>query len=128
MAAPPGPGQIYIRPPPPFMSRAAQRLFWALQGPLSSSIFVMSEDLNPDGTREPYFRQTLAGTSWHPISQESMTQEPVASLTVMEQNLGDWQDEWWTINQEGFDEDVQPAQVMSHHLDHSWSQRHRGTT
>ncbi|KAI1123312.1 hypothetical protein F5Y10DRAFT_55956 [Nemania abortiva] len=108
MAMPFPPVQINIPPPMPWISMPARRLFWTLNGPLSTSIFVMAEDRNPDGPREPYFRQTPAGTSWHPISQEPITEEPIASLTVTEQHLDEWQDEWWTLNQEGFDEDVQP--------------------
>jgi hypothetical protein len=69
----------------------------------------MAADLNPDAPREAYFRQTVAGTTWHPISQEAVTERPVASLTVGEEHLADWQDEWWTLNMEGFDDAVQPA-------------------
>ena len=93
------------------LSEPGKRLFWTLQGrPLSTAISVMPADLNPDAPREAYGTQTLTGTTtWHPISQEAVTAPPVASLTVAEEYLGGWQDEWWTINMEGFDEDVQPA-------------------
>lgn len=101
--------QIYTPPPMAGLSRPGKRLYWTLQGPLSASIFVMPEDLNPDAPREAYFRQTLAGTTWHPIATEAVTEQPVASLTVGEEHLSDWQDEWWTINMEGFDDDVEPA-------------------
>lgn len=37
-----------------------------------------------------------------------MTEKPVKYLKIEEENLSDWQNQWWTISQEGFDEDVQP--------------------
>lgn len=101
--------QIAMPPPVALLSEPGKRLYWTLQGPLSTSISVMGEDLDPDAPREAYFRQTLAGTTWHPVAREPVTEQPVASLTVHEENLADWQDEWWTANQEGLDEDVQPA-------------------
>lgn len=104
------PDQINMPAPMVSLSQPGQRLYWTLQGPLSSSIFVLGDDLNPDGPREPYFRQTLeATTSWHPVGQEPATMEPVASLTVHEENLHDWANEWAAVNQEVFDEDVQPS-------------------
>ncbi|WYZ42400.1 hypothetical protein EsH8_VI_000099 [Colletotrichum jinshuiense] len=70
----------------PFHSYRSQlkRLYLTLQGSTNSSIFVMAEDLNPDAPRESYFRQTLGGTTWHPISQEPMTEKPAKSLKVEE--------------------------------------------
>ncbi|KAK0103222.1 hypothetical protein ONS95_005256 [Cadophora gregata] len=88
-----------------WLSQPAKRLYWTLQGPLSTSITVMPLDLNPDAPREAYFRQTLAGTTWHPISESPLTEPPVSSLQVKETNLRDWRDNWWTGNQEGYDED-----------------------
>ncbi|KAI0521919.1 hypothetical protein F5B22DRAFT_594696 [Xylaria bambusicola] len=108
MAVPLRPDQLSTPPPVAWISMAGRRLLWTLQGPLSSSIFVLPEDCNPDGARDLLYRQTRTEATWHPIAQEPMTQTPVASLTVIEQHLDDWQDEWYTINQEGFDEDVQP--------------------
>jgi hypothetical protein len=52
-------------------------------GPLSSSLFVMAADLNPDAPREAYFRQTVAGTTWHPISQAAVTERPVVHPWLM---------------------------------------------
>ncbi|KAL2066962.1 hypothetical protein VTL71DRAFT_1386 [Oculimacula yallundae] len=86
------------------ISQPANRLYWTLQGPLTTAITIMPEDLNPDAPREAYFRQTLAGTTWHPISESSISATPVASLEVKENYLMDWRDSWWTGNQEGFDD------------------------
>lgn len=90
------------------ISQPGRRLLWNLQGPLSSAISVLAEDENPDGSREPYFRHGDDGTDRHPISNEPVTEQALATLTVTEENLSGWQDEWWNINGEGFDEDVQP--------------------
>ncbi|KAK3380522.1 hypothetical protein B0T24DRAFT_615657 [Lasiosphaeria ovina] len=98
-------------PPAPrlaMLSQPAKRLYWTLQGPLSTAITVMPLDLNPDAPREAYFRQTLAGTTWHPVSESPITDPPVASLAVKETNLMDWRDSWWTVNQEGLDETDEP--------------------
>ncbi|KAG7288133.1 hypothetical protein NEMBOFW57_007656 [Staphylotrichum longicolle] len=94
------------------LSQPGRRLLWSLQGPLSSAISVLAEDENPnpDGPREPYFRHGGDGTDrWHPISNEPVTEQRLTTLTVTEENLSGWQDEWWNINGEGFDEDAQPA-------------------
>ncbi|KAH0439161.1 hypothetical protein CcaCcLH18_02956 [Colletotrichum camelliae] len=101
--------QLMETPPQKYLSQPGRRLYWTLQGPLSSALFVMPNNLDPDAPREAYFQQTLSGTSWHPIAQEPVTEQPVASLTVQEVHLSDWQNEWYTMNQEGFDDDVQPA-------------------
>jgi hypothetical protein len=90
------------------LSQPAKRLYWTLQGPLSTAVTVMPLDLNPDAPREAYFRQTLAGTTWHPVSESPITEPPVASLEVKETNLMDWCDSWWTANQEGLDETDEP--------------------
>lgn len=104
------PSNTGVPPAPPraLFSQSAKRLYWTLQGPLSTAISVMPLDLNPDAPCEAYFRQTLAGTTWHPISESPITDQPVASLVVKEINLMDWRNSWWTLNQEGFDETDEP--------------------
>jgi hypothetical protein len=95
-----------------FISESGRRLFWTLQGPLDSAISVLGEDRNPDGPREPYLRHgdgDGGGDDLHPISNEPITEKPIATLTVTEEYLSGWQDEWWNINYEGYDEDVQPS-------------------
>ncbi|RYP59998.1 hypothetical protein DL769_008315 [Monosporascus sp. CRB-8-3] len=79
---------------PVFLTSALKRLYWTLQGPISTEIFVMEEEQNPDSPREAYFRQTLAGTSWHPISQEALTEPKVSSITVKVDDLKTWEDDW----------------------------------
>ncbi|KAL8388753.1 hypothetical protein RB599_010078 [Gaeumannomyces hyphopodioides] len=92
------------------LSPAGRRLYWTLQGPLASSaISVMPENLNPDAPHEPCYRGQApaddgTATAWHPISQEPITEQPVASLTVMECNLDYWRDGWYDINIEPNDD------------------------
>ncbi|KAF7550224.1 hypothetical protein G7Z17_g5854 [Cylindrodendrum hubeiense] len=80
------------------------RLFWSLGGPLETSIFVLEDAANPEGPREPYFRQTTGGTSWHPISQESLTEPRVSSVSVSILPLSDCE-EGWRCNHEHADRD-----------------------
>ncbi|KAH6866114.1 hypothetical protein B0T10DRAFT_554158 [Thelonectria olida] len=77
------------------ISEAAKRLFWTLQGPLESSIFVLEDVNNPLGPREPYCRQASAETSWHPISQEPLTQSRETSLSVRISPLDTWKLDWF---------------------------------
>lgn len=79
---------------PARLTDAFLRLLWTLQGPLSTSIMVMAEKQNPDTPREAYFRQTLAGTTWHPVADEALTQPPVSSITVGVYHLDMWADDW----------------------------------
>ena len=85
------------------------RLFWSLQGPLSTSILVMEERRNVDGPREPYFRQTLSGTTWHPISQASLTVPKVSSITVKVDELNIWQEFWEEYHRHSEDRDMETA-------------------
>jgi hypothetical protein len=55
---------------------------------------MLADEQNPDGPREAYFRQILAGTSWHPSSEAPLTQPPVSSVTVKVYELEMWEDEW----------------------------------
>ncbi|RYP20797.1 hypothetical protein DL767_009382 [Monosporascus sp. MG133] len=79
---------------PVFPTSATKRLYWTLQGPISTEIFVMDEEQNPDSPRKAYFRQTFAGTSWHPISQEALTEPKLSSITVSVDELRDWENDW----------------------------------
>lgn len=110
-------GQTYFIPPDtvwaplnPYadVSAAGRRLYWTLQGPLTSAVSVIHDAIFPDPSlpHEHYFRgQSPDGTaSWHPISRESITKFPRSSLTVTEEFLHDWQNQWWTINAEGFND------------------------
>jgi len=90
---------------PARISAPGLRLLWRLKQPLQSAITVLAPDRNPDGPQEAYIGPS---GERHPIGDEPVTEQPVASLTVTEEFLSDWQDEWHTINMEGFDDDVQP--------------------
>ncbi|KAL0933861.1 uncharacterized protein CTRU02_210660 [Colletotrichum truncatum] len=99
-------GQQQAEAPPSvgLLSRQAKRLFWTLQGPLDSSVFVMPESLDPDAPREAYFQQTDTGTSCHPVSKEALTDSKPASITVQSSELGDWASSWWELHYEHDDQ------------------------
>ncbi|KAM6513792.1 hypothetical protein FALCPG4_015005 [Fusarium falciforme] len=87
--------QLFLSGQGPRANDAVKRLFWILEGPLESSIFVLDDPAQPEGPRQPYFQQTLAGTTWHPVSQEPMTTAGVSSITVKARSpLDDWQASW----------------------------------
>lgn len=71
----------------------ARRIFWSLDGPLSTSIQVMEDSSNPDSL-EPYFRQTTGGTSLHPISELPLTDPKISSVTVHVYDFDRWEEEW----------------------------------
>jgi len=94
-------------PPIPHLSESGRRLFWTLQGPLSTSITVLNEDRNPDGPREPYL--PAGAEVHHPIGNDPISTLPVVTLTVSEENIDGWRDGWDDLNYEAFDEDIQPS-------------------
>ncbi|OBT93108.1 hypothetical protein VE01_08962 [Pseudogymnoascus verrucosus] len=60
--------------PPRITLDTTQRLFWPLDGPLSTSISIMKDASSPDSL-EPYFKQTSDGAGiWHPVSQMPLTE------------------------------------------------------
>ncbi|KAE9362847.1 hypothetical protein N431DRAFT_551065 [Stipitochalara longipes BDJ] len=64
------------------LSPDARRLFWSLNGPLTTSLWVMETRKTP-ASRKPYFRQITGGdtTSLHPASQSPLTEPKVSSVT-----------------------------------------------
>lgn len=85
--------------------RDMSRLFWTLNGPLETSFRVLEDEYSPDLGREAYFRQTVAGTSWHPISQLPITEPGVSSITVRVYQLGKWEDDWFEYHERHADPD-----------------------
>lgn len=76
------------------MTEEARRLFWNLQGPLASAISVLHISRDEKIPREPYAKQTSAGTELHPIAHTALTEPKVSSLSVVVQELEDWADDW----------------------------------
>jgi len=86
-------------------SPATKRLFWSLDGPLSTSIKIMENFSNPDSL-EPYFRQTTGGTSWHPISESPLTDPKMSSVTVHVYEFDWWEEDWLDIHADHVDLDA----------------------
>lgn len=76
------------------------RVAWPIQGPLSTSLFVLDKQWEVDGPSEPYFRRTSSGTTWHPVSQEPVTKPKVSSITVEVRDLEWWQVDWEEYHRE----------------------------
>lgn len=73
----------HIAMPSPLTSPQASRLLWRLQGPLAESIFVVWNWDTQDPPREPFATQNLTGNiSWHAISQESLTEPKIKTISV----------------------------------------------
>jgi hypothetical protein len=75
------------------LSADAKRIFWPLNGPLTTSICIMEGPFTPD-SREPYFRKTggadTVGTG-HSVSQSPLTDPKVSSITVHVDTLDQWE-------------------------------------
>jgi hypothetical protein len=66
------------------------RLFWTLDGPLTTAIQVMEDFWNPDSL-ELYFRESVDGSSWHPISELPLTDPKLSSVKVRVYELNEWE-------------------------------------
>ncbi len=76
------------------ITTAGKRLFWTLNGPLEDAIQVArSEDYDPGvfDSMEPYFGPD---GSPHAVSQASLLEPPVSSVTVRIGCIDDWEQRW----------------------------------
>ncbi|KAK2012466.1 hypothetical protein LZ32DRAFT_305040 [Colletotrichum eremochloae] len=94
-------------------SAASKRLYWTLNGPLESSIQVApSPYYEPGDVMEPYFRPGDADSSlppsWHPISQESLMDPPVTTITVRVQCIDSWEELWVDLYRDQIDTRTDP--------------------
>lgn len=76
------------------LTKDAQRLRWALDGPLTTALSVMQEPYHdPEaGSPEPYFNSQNG--SWHAVSQTPYTDPKISSVTVTVWQLDDWEYQW----------------------------------
>lgn len=87
-------------------SVASKRLFWTLNGPLESAIQVApSQYYEPGDHMETYFRPATADltSSWHSVSQESLMEPQVPTITVRIRCLDDWEELWVELNRDYLD-------------------------
>ncbi|KAI4640252.1 hypothetical protein J4E93_008457 [Alternaria ventricosa] len=77
------------------LSLDAQRLKWALDGPLYSAIEVM-QGIGYDANiaTEPYGDKTASNTTWHSVSQSPLTEPKTSSVIVHIDILEDWEFQW----------------------------------
>jgi hypothetical protein len=78
----------------------------------------ISPGLPPD---EPYYQKpglsgngSAASGSWHPISQESLVEPKVSSITVSVDELDRWEENWIQAHQGHYDDgdDMDPTQTL----------------
>ncbi|KAI0191653.1 hypothetical protein F4808DRAFT_382483 [Astrocystis sublimbata] len=75
---------------PPIHTPEADRIFWTLNGPLHSSIWIISH-----GSLKPYaLGADEANPTWHPISQCPLTDPKVSSITVGVNEIDRWEGDW----------------------------------
>jgi hypothetical protein len=86
-------------------SNGADRIFWNLDGPLTSAISVMKDSHSPESL-EPYFQQTVNGGIWHPVSQLPVSEPSVSSITVCVYKLEMWEYDWMQNHREHSDSDI----------------------
>jgi hypothetical protein len=66
-------------------------LRWKLFVPLSSAIQVLEDATDPSSTQQPYQRDS---STFHPISNLPVTKPPVSSISVTEDRLDCWVEDW----------------------------------
>ncbi|KAE9580176.1 hypothetical protein CGMCC3_g3946 [Colletotrichum fructicola] len=85
---------------PPKLSSEARRLFWNIDGPLDSVVHIMATERDTSSL-EPYFQDH----AWHPFSQAALTEPKVSSMTVVVDDLNEWEDVWLECHREHTDPD-----------------------
>jgi hypothetical protein len=91
----------------------ALRLYWTLNGPLTSAISVMDDKFyNPDVLLEPYCLQTEPSLSWSSVAQSPLTEPKISSVTVGVEQLDDWEDEWMELHRDHANPDPHSAEVQ----------------
>ncbi|KAH8698047.1 hypothetical protein GQ44DRAFT_633501 [Phaeosphaeriaceae sp. PMI808] len=79
----------------------ALRLYWTLNGPLTSAISVMDDKFyDPDVPLEPYCLQTEPSLIWSSVAQSPLTEPKISSVTVGVEQLDDWEDQWMELHRE----------------------------
>jgi PHD/YefM family antitoxin component YafN of YafNO toxin-antitoxin module len=79
----------------------ARRLYWTLNGPLVSAIFVMDNDYyDPDTPLEPYCLHAGPEPSWSSVAQSPLTEPKISSVTVSVEQLDDWEDQWFELHRD----------------------------
>ncbi|KAL2132771.1 hypothetical protein VTI74DRAFT_3395 [Chaetomium olivicolor] len=113
LTAPPADNNRFIP-----LTAEAMRLYWALSGPLNTSVWVMAEPFyNPDAPLEPYIREgSGAGASeLHPVSQAPLTEPKITSATVSVDVLDEWEMLWVEMHDRHWDgpgEDWEPHEKV----------------
>ena len=77
------------------MTKATRRLLWYFEGSLEDSIFVVDNQWDPSGPRQPYAQRSSTGEMvLHPISKEPLTDPKISSINVKSRDLRNYPDNW----------------------------------
>ncbi|KAI1164865.1 hypothetical protein F5B18DRAFT_613720 [Nemania serpens] len=77
---------------PPDFTPETERIYWTINGPLHSSVWIISHD-----SLKPYAQGTdESNPTWHPISQCPLTEPKISSITVEVYELLHWEEDWLT--------------------------------
>jgi hypothetical protein len=78
---------------PPELSLDMLRVRWKPFGPLKTSVRVGANPRDPPSAEDQAYYQTDP-TALHPVSASSLTEPPISSITVMQDDLSTWKDDW----------------------------------
>ncbi|KAH7251140.1 hypothetical protein BKA59DRAFT_524143 [Fusarium tricinctum] len=82
----------------PASTDATKRLFWYIQGPLETNLFVLEDSSDPYGSRQPYAQQIRTnGISWHSVSSLPLTNPMISSINVCCSELEEWPENWASL-------------------------------
>ena len=96
---------------PVCISPDAERIFWPLDGVFPTAISVM-KTLKSTDALEPYFGGDTSGSgsdsdsngTWHAISQLSLTEPEISSITVSVMDFEHWEETWLDWHREHLEE------------------------
>jgi hypothetical protein len=84
-----------------FFTHDARRLYWTLNDPLVSAIFVMDNDYyEPDTPLELYCLHAGPESSLSSVAQSPLTERKISSVTVSVEQLDDWEDRWFELHRD----------------------------
>lgn len=78
---------------PPELSVDILRIHWKPFGPLKTSVRVGANPRDPPSAEDQAYCQTDP-TAVHPVSASSLTEPPISSITVTQDDLSTWEDDW----------------------------------
>ncbi|KAK8121893.1 hypothetical protein PG984_010563 [Apiospora sp. TS-2023a] len=79
---------------PPKLSMDMLRIRWRPFGPLEESIQVADNARSPPSPQSPAYHPGTTPASPHPVSASPLTEPAISSITVTQDDLNNWEDDW----------------------------------